>query len=73
MVDNVLYCGDNLGILRRYIKGESVDFIYLDPPSSSKATHSAWPAMAVSIAVQNEGRHSNQVLRARLLVHSKLA
>lgn len=32
---NVLYYGDNLDILRRYIKDESVDLIYLDPPFKS--------------------------------------
>lgn len=29
---NLLYYGDNLDILRRYIPNESVDLIYLDPP-----------------------------------------
>ena len=29
---NTLYYGDNLSILREYIKDESVDLIYLDPP-----------------------------------------
>src|ERR1700750_987298 len=28
---NLLYYGDNLDILRRYIDDESVDLIYLDP------------------------------------------
>jgi site-specific DNA-methyltransferase (adenine-specific) len=32
---NLLYYGDNLDILRRYIKDESVDLIYLDPPFKS--------------------------------------
>lgn len=32
---NVLYYGDNLDILRRYIKDETVDLIYLDPPFKS--------------------------------------
>jgi len=32
---NVLYYGDNLDILRRYVKDESVDLIYLDPPFKS--------------------------------------
>ena len=31
---NLLYYGDNLDILRRYVKDESVDLIYLDPPST---------------------------------------
>lgn len=36
---NKLYYGDNLDILRRYIKDESVDLIYLDPPFNSNATY----------------------------------
>ncbi len=32
---NTLYYGDNLDILRRYIKDESIDLIYLDPPFKS--------------------------------------
>jgi site-specific DNA-methyltransferase (adenine-specific) len=32
---NVLYYGDNLDILRRYVPDESVDLIYLDPPFNS--------------------------------------
>jgi len=35
MADNILYYGDNLEILRRYIKDESVDLVYLDPPFKS--------------------------------------
>ena len=36
---NKLYFGDNLDILREYIRDESVDLIYLDPPFNSKATY----------------------------------
>ena len=36
---NKLFFGDNLPILREYIKDESVDLIYLDPPFNSKATY----------------------------------
>jgi site-specific DNA-methyltransferase (adenine-specific) len=32
---NLLYYGDNLDILRRYIPDESVDLVYLDPPFNS--------------------------------------
>ena len=32
---NTLYYGDNLKILRDYIKDESVDLVYLDPPFNS--------------------------------------
>jgi len=33
---NVLYYGDNLDILRKYIPDNSVDLVYLDPPFNSK-------------------------------------
>jgi site-specific DNA-methyltransferase (adenine-specific) len=36
---NQLYFGDNLHILREYIKDESVDLCYLDPPFNSNATY----------------------------------
>lgn len=39
MSQNILYYGDNLDILRQYIKDESIDLIYLDPPFNSKATY----------------------------------
>jgi len=32
---NTLYYGDNLDILRRYLKDETVDLVYLDPPFKS--------------------------------------
>lgn len=37
--ENKLYFGDNLDVLRRYIKNESVDLIYLDPPFNSQASY----------------------------------
>jgi DNA modification methylase len=36
---NALYYGDNLDILRRYIKDETVDLVYLDPPFNSQANY----------------------------------
>lgn len=36
---NRLYFGDNLDVLRRHIKDETVDLIYLDPPFNSKANY----------------------------------
>jgi site-specific DNA-methyltransferase (adenine-specific) len=36
---NTLYYGDNLQILREYIKDESIDLIYLDPPFNSNRTY----------------------------------
>src|SRR5579871_3763095 len=38
---NVLFCGDNLDVLRKEIGAESVDLIYLDPPFNSNASYSA--------------------------------
>ncbi|MCL4343905.1 MAG: restriction endonuclease [Nitrososphaerota archaeon] len=38
-MENTLYYGDNLDILRKYIKDESIDLIYLDPPFNSKADY----------------------------------
>jgi site-specific DNA-methyltransferase (adenine-specific) len=32
MDPNVLYSGDNLDILRRYLPDAAVDLVYLDPP-----------------------------------------
>ncbi|MFZ1087066.1 MAG: DNA methyltransferase [Terracidiphilus sp.] len=33
---NKLYYGDNLEVLQRYLKDESVDLVYLDPPFNSR-------------------------------------
>jgi len=37
--DNMLYYGDNLDVLRRHIKDETVDLVYLDPPFNSNASY----------------------------------
>jgi len=36
---NVLYYGDNLDILRKYLPDESIDLIYLDPPFNSNRSY----------------------------------
>jgi site-specific DNA-methyltransferase (adenine-specific) len=38
-VENVLYYGDNLDVLRRYVADESVDLVYIDPPFNSNASY----------------------------------
>ena len=38
-MDNQLYYGDNLEVMRRHIKDESVDLVYLDPPFNSNANY----------------------------------
>lgn len=35
MSGNTLYYGDNLDVLRRYVRDETVDLVYLDPPFKS--------------------------------------
>lgn len=55
MNENLLYFGDNLDILRRYIKGESVDLIYLDPPFKSNQDYN------VLFAEQNGSRSAAQI------------
>lgn len=39
LAGNVLFYGDNLDVLRRYLKDESVDLVYLDPPFNSNANY----------------------------------
>jgi DNA modification methylase len=36
---NLLYYGDNLDVLRRHVRDETVDLVYLDPPFNSDATY----------------------------------
>lgn len=36
---NVLYFGDNFELLKEYIKDETIDLIYLDPPFNSNANY----------------------------------
>ena len=52
---NTLYYGDNLEILRRHIKKESVDLVYLDPPFNSNATYN------VLFSEQNGSRAASQI------------
>ena len=38
-MENVLYYGDNLDVLRQHIATESVDLVYLDPPFKSNQNY----------------------------------
>ena len=38
-MNNALYYGDNLPILRQHIPDKSVDLVYLDPPFNSNASY----------------------------------
>ena len=57
LATNLLYYGDNLDILRRYIPDTSIDLIYLDPPFNSKRTHNA-------IFKNEAGRNTDAQVRA---------
>jgi len=54
MITDTLYYGDNLDILPRYIKDESVDLIYLDPPFKSDQNYN------ILFAEQNSSRSKDQ-------------
>ncbi len=53
---NTLYYGDNLDILRRYVKDESVDLVYLDPPFKSNQDYN------VLFAEQDGTRAAAQIM-----------
>ena len=55
MLENHLYYGDNLDVLRRYVKDESVDLIYLDPPFNSRQDYN------VLFAERDGSRSSSQI------------
>src|SRR5438067_1341454 len=52
---NTLYYGDNLDVLRRHVKDESVDLVYLDPPFNSNANYN------VLFAEQDGSRSAAQI------------
>ena len=52
---NTLYYGDNLDVLRRHVKDEAVDLVYLDPPFNSNATYN------VLFAEQNGSKAAAQI------------
>jgi len=52
---NSLYYGDNLDVLRRYVKDETVDLVYLDPPFNSNQDYN------VLFGEQNGARAAAQI------------
>ena len=54
-MSNVLYYGDNIDILPRYVEDESVDLIYLDPPFKSNEDYN------VLFAEQDGSRSAAQI------------
>jgi DNA modification methylase len=55
MPDSILYYGDNLEILRRYVKDECIDLIYLDPPFKSEKDYN------VLFAERNGSQSKSQI------------
>ncbi len=55
MAENKLFYGDNLDVLRRYVRDESVDLIYLDPPFNSRQDYN------VLFAEKDGTRSSSQI------------
>jgi 16S rRNA G966 N2-methylase RsmD len=55
MTQNILYYGDNLQILRDYIKDETINLVYLDPPFKSDQDYN------VLFAEQNGSRSAAQI------------
>ena len=54
---NTLYYGNNLDILRRYVKDETVDLIYLDPPFNSNAAYNV-------LFAEHDGSNSSAQIEA---------
>lgn len=55
MAENKLYYGNNLDVLRRYVKDETINLIYLDPPFKSNQDYN------VLFAEQNGSRSAAQI------------
>jgi len=55
MTQNILYYGDNLDVLRRHVKDESIDLVYLDPPFKSNQDYN------VLFAEQNGSKSKAQI------------
>ncbi len=55
MDTNLLYYGDNLEVLRRYVSDASVDLVYIDPPFNSNAGYN------VLFAEQDGSRSAAQI------------
>ncbi len=56
MAENVLYYGDNLDVLHRHVKDESVDLVYLDPPFNSNQNYNV-------LFAEREGQSSSAQIK----------
>jgi len=55
MLENLLYYGDNLDVLKLHVKDETIDLIYLDPPFKSNQKYN------ILFAEQNGSRSKAQI------------
>jgi len=56
VAENLLFYGDNLGVLRESIKDETVDLVYLDPPFNSERNY--------NVLFKEHGTESEAQIRA---------
>ena len=54
---NKLYYGDNFEVLQRYVKDDSVDLVYLDPPFNSRQDYNV-------LFAEKDGSQSSSQIRA---------
>ena len=54
---NQLYYGDNYEVLKRYVKDETVDLVYLDPPFNSRQDYNV-------LFAEKDGSQSSSQIRA---------
>ena len=57
LADNCLFYGDNLDVLRRHVKDDSVDLVYLDPPFNSNQDYNV-------LFREQEGHKASAQIRA---------
>jgi adenine specific DNA methylase Mod len=55
--DNLLFYGDNLDVLRRHVRDESVDLVYLDPPFKSDQNYNV-------LFAARDGQHATAQIQA---------
>jgi DNA modification methylase len=70
LATNVLYCGDNLDILRRYLLDAAVDLVYLDPPFNSNRDYNVIFRDELGSSLRSPAEPVRDILR-RVGVHGE--
>ena len=69
----MLYYGDNLEIMRRFVESESVDLCYIDPPFNSKRNYNQiYNAIGINHDRQREGAEIGVLLTLELPTRNML-